>query len=305
MHKKICTPLTPPPPVTYSTPLEIMTPEGYTLHLCQLHRQEICSVCRCNHSISNSNRRYLALLKHSNQVSKEEDQQPSELKQCSNPNCQSRWEATEDFIPPIIPLEQLSPCASCRRAVYCSQSCQREHQTEHEMICKLFSSMFRDGPEVRMSLRPGIILEEIWEGAPTGLRMKIIFFNGDIEPSSSLCSAPYYILEYLRQDPPLPQISSEIIFEEALPTTETAVPTLWRRHPSQSTLERYVNLQATDTFVRILQTDDSTGVMLCTVEPWVNGRHVVAGEGVAEGEGKRFVVISCRAVHEGKKWRVV
>lgn len=307
LHKKICLPRTPTTPSSHpiitSAPLEIMTPEGYPLHLCQIHHNEICSLCQCNYSMRNAYQRYSAILKHSNKVLEEENKLSSQLKQCSNPNCQSRWEATEDFIPPVIPLEQLSPCLSCHHAVYCSRSCQREHHSEHQMICKLFTSMFRDGPAVLMSFRPGTILEETFEGVPTGLQMKIIFFNGDVDPMSSLDSAPYYILEYLPHDP-LPLISSGIIFETP-PSTMTTESTLWKRHASQSILERYVSLQPTDTFVHILQSNDSNGESLHVVEPWVKGRHVIPSEGEIEGGRKRFVVVPCRIVHEGKKWRVV
>jgi hypothetical protein len=180
------------------------------------------------------------------------------------------------------------------------------------MICKLFTSMFRNGSTVEVALPVGTLLEELWEATPTGLRMRIIFFNGDVDPSTSLCSAPYYILEYLSQDP-LPLISSDIVFEGTVPIAEARVPIMWRRHPSQSTLERYINCQATDTFVHILQTsphsENSGGETVYSVEPWVNGRHVIAGEGIAErlegNDRKRFVVVECRVVHEGKRWRII
>jgi len=40
---------------------------------------------------------------------------------------------------------KLMNCSRCHHAKYCSKECQRDHYSEHKMICTVISSMNKDG----------------------------------------------------------------------------------------------------------------------------------------------------------------
>lgn len=285
-----------------STSIQIPTPEGYSLTLCARHRLENCSICSLNFLHTNAINRYQRLLYHSQQLVCQEELLQKQLTSCSNPNCPSKWPATEEFSPPIIDISQLQRCQKCYHACYCSNSCQKEHYQEHQMICKLYTPMYTstgtgvDYPVVQYAYCLGTILEEIYESIPTGLCMKIIFFNGEIDLSSPLHLYPYYILEYMPSEPLL--IPTNSIFDDQPFDSDTSVTT-WKRC-TQSTLERYVNSHPTGTYVEILSTTQSNNEECISAIPWLNGHHL-SDENVEFS--KRYVVVECRTVHDETHWR--
>lgn len=166
------------------------------------------------------------------------------------------------------------------------------------MVCKLYTPMYMDHKEIQYAYHLGTILEEIYEGCFTGLRLKIVFFNGDIDFSSSLHLSPYYILEYLSSETFL--IPSSSIFDQ-LPSDVAVGQSLqrntWKRS-SNMTLERCIDGTPTGTFAEIMQ--NSEGKDSITASPWLNTRHLSSGD---IESSKRFVVVECRAVHDLTRWR--
>jgi hypothetical protein len=292
--------------------VHINTPEGYQLQLCSLHQNEVCSLCSSNYSSTNAKKRFDELLSLSQKVL-EQEEQLSRLTLCSNSNCQSRWEATENFIPPVILPSVLRPCLSCRHAVYCSPSCQHEHLSEHQMICRLYTQLFRDQREgtCHRSYCLGTVLEEIFGRAETttetGLRLKIIFFNGDIDPSSSLCQRPYYLCEYIS----LPTEQPLMIHERDVSELAISSDLSWRRlSPAQPYLERYLHNEPTGTYVQIVSSSvNESGENLYSAVPWVRGQHLGPPSGETNAGALRgmYVVLECQVVHsnEGTLWRRV
>jgi hypothetical protein len=311
-HKLVCH--EPNSPSLQQQSIHLKTPEGYQLQLCHLHHKEICSLCTSNYSASNAIKRYDQLLLLSQKVL-EQEQILKNHTVCSNSNCQSRWEATEEFIPPVItPSSLQTVCHSCHHAVYCSQSCRQEHQSEHQMLCKLYTPLYRDQREgtCHQSYCLGTVLEEIVVcdelTIETGLRMKVIFFNGDIDPSSSLSQISYYLCEYMSpsstEEPLLIPAEDVDQSEETVVTSSSNLS--WRRlAPTLPNLERCLNGKPTGTFVQIINTTEESGKTIYAAMPWVRARHLSppASE-IKEGRCPGlYVVLECHVAHEGKRWR--
>lgn len=194
------------------------------------------------------------------------------------------------------------------------------------MICKLYTPLYRELHSIQTSYCIGTVLEQMYENISTGLKLKIIFFNGDIDPITSLHWSPYYILEYIpfvntnNQNEEM-RIRNEDIHElesisnqnqTEIQLESNNLPIIKWKKCQDNILERLINNQSTETYVHIL--DSSSKVSEeekeeIVVEPWVNGKQFIQEDSEnLENKSNRFILLECtRLVNEvrSNKWRVV